>query len=222
MVGKVVPVQVYSDYDEAELFVNGKSQGRIKKQKMVNRDKNGNQITGTEAANPNRGNWDAKENTANSPNLDRYRLRWMNVKYQPGELKVVAYDKSGKAAMTEVVRTAGAPAQLRLEPWTAGKALKADGNDLAYVTVTMLDKDGNVCPLANDQLTFTVEGEGAFKCVCNGDATSLEQFTKPTMKLFNGQLVVTLQSTATPGNVTLKVANAKGNISNTITMTSVK
>ena len=219
MIGKNVPVQVYSDYDEAELFVNGKSQGRIRKNKLVNRDAQGNKITGTEAANPNRGNWDAKENTANAPNLDRYRLRWMNVKYQPGELKVVAYDKNGKAAKTEVIRTAGPAARLRLEPWTAGKSLKADGNDLCYITVTMTDKDGNMCPLASDQLTFSVEGEGTFKCVCNGDAKSLEQFTKPTMKLFNGQLVLTVQSTTTPGTMTVKVTNGKG-ITGTVNISS--
>ncbi|MBR2204315.1 MAG: DUF4982 domain-containing protein [Prevotella sp.] len=210
MVGKVVPVQVYSDYDEAELFVNGKSQGRIRKNKLVNRDPQGNQLTGTEVTAPNRGSWDTPGNTAVQPNLDRYRLRWMNVKYQPGELKVVAYDKDGKTAKTEVIRTAGPAAKLKLEPWTAGKDLKADGNDLCYITVTMTDKNGNMCPTASDQLTFSVEGEGTFKCVCNGDATSLEQFTKPTMKLFNGQLVLTVQSTTTPGTMTVKVTNGKG------------
>lgn len=203
MIGKVVPVQVFSDYDEAELFVNGKSQGRVKKNKKVNRDAQGNQITGTEAANPNRGNWDAKENTGNSPNLDRYRLRWMNVKYEPGEIKVVAYDKNGEEAMTKIVRTAGEPSELSL---TCDRPIiKADGEDLCYVTVSMTDEDGNFCPLADDQLTFEVEGEGEFKCVCNGDATSLEPFTKPTMKLFNGQLVVTVKSTTKPGKMTLKV-----------------
>ena len=81
--------------------------------------------------------------------------------------------------------------------------IKADGEDLCYVTVSMTDKDGNFCPLADDQLTF--EGEGEFKCVCKGDATSLEPFTKPTMKLFNGQLVVTVKSTTKPDKMTLKV-----------------
>ena len=201
MIGKVVPVQVFSDYDEAELFVNGKSQGRVKKNKEVNRDAQGNQITGTEAANPNRGNWDAKENTGNSPNLDRYRLRWMNVKYEPGEVKVIAYDKNGNEAMVKTMRTAGEADHLLLEADRA--TIKADGEDLCYVTVSMMDKDGNLCPLADDQLTFDVAGEGVFQCACNGDATSLEPFTKPTMKLFNGKLVVTVRSTKQKGTFTL-------------------
>lgn len=185
MVGKTVPVQVYSDYDEAELFVNGKSQGRIKKHAA--------------AADP------AKVGKATyTPDLDRYRLRWMNVKYEPGEIRVVAYGKDGKPAMEKSVKTAGAPAQLLLS--ADRKTISADGNDLCYVTVTMADKDGNPCPLASDQLEFTVEGEGTFKCVCNGDATSLEPFTQPRMKLFNGQLVVTVQSTADKGTMTLKVS----------------
>ncbi len=185
MVGKTVPVQVYSNYDEAELFVNGKSQGRIKKH--------------TAAADP------AKVGKATyTPDLDRYRLRWMNVKYEPGEIRVVAYGKDGKPAMEKSVKTAGAPAQLLLS--ADRKTISADGNDLCYVTVTMADKDGNPCPLASDQLEFTVEGEGTFKCVCNGDATSLEPFTQPRMKLFNGQLVVTVQSTADKGAMTLKVS----------------
>ena len=215
MIGKVVPVQVFSDYDEAELFVNGKSQGRIKKNKEVNRDAQGNQITGTEAANPNRGNWDAKENTGNSPNLDRYRLRWMNVKYEPGEVKVIAYDKDGNEAMIKTVRTAGEADHLLLE--ADRSVIRADGEDLCYVTVSMMDKDGNLCPLADDQLTFDVTGAGVFQCVCNGDATSLEPFTKPTMKLFNGKLVVTVRSTKQKGTLTLTAKTGDKESSVTIT-----
>ena len=190
MIGKNIPVQVFSDYDEAELFINGKSQGRIKKQNTPN------PAAGTEQTNPNARN-------AKVTNLDRYRLRWMNTVYEPGELKVVAYDKDGKAAMEQVIRTAGAAAQLKLD--ADRTTIAADGTDLCYVTVSMLDKDGNLCPLANDQLVFEVEGDGEFKCVCNGDATSTEVFTQPTMKLFNGQLVVTVKSTKKAGKMTLKV-----------------
>lgn len=190
MIGKNVPVQVFSDYDEAELFINGKSQGRIKKQNVTN------PIAGTEATNPNARN-------AKVTNLDRYRLRWMNTVYEPGEVKVVAYDKDGKAAMEKVIRTAGDAAALQLE--ADRTTIAADGNDLCYVTVSMTDKDGNLCPLANDQLAFEVEGDGEFKCVCNGDATSTEVFTEPTMKLFSGKLVVTVKSTKKAGKMMLKV-----------------
>ena len=183
MIGQTVPVQVFSDYDEAELFVNGKSQGRIKKSTA----KPGYKVGAEQYV----------------PDLDRYRLRWMNVKYEPGELKVIAYDKNGREAMIETMRTAGEPDHLLLE--ADRSVITADGNDLCYITVSMVDKEGNLCPLADDQLLFEVEGDGTFKCVCNGDATSIEQFTEPTMRLFSGKLVVTVQSTTKAGTMTLKV-----------------
>ena len=182
--GEVTPVYCYTDYNEAELFVNGKSQGRIKK-------------------NP-------KER------LDRYRLRWNEVKYEPGELKVVVYDEQGNAAGTKTVRTAGTPAKLKLDVWTQSSdsnpiqpTLKADGEDLAFVTVSLVDKNGTLIPNAADQLRFEVSGAGSFRAVCNGDATSLEPFMQPTMKLFNGQLVAIVQASDKAGTVTLKVSDAQ-------------
>ena len=174
-VGQVTPVYCYTDYDEAELFVNGKSQGRIKK-------------------NP-------KER------LDRYRLRWNDVKYEPGEVKVVVYDVNGNIAGEEVMRTAGKPAALKTDVWTqnAQGTLKADGEDLAYITVGLSDNKGTLIPDATDQLSFEVSGQGTFRAVCNGDATSLEVFTEPTMKLFAGQLVVVVQAGKEKGQLTLTV-----------------
>ena len=172
-VGEVTPVYCYTDYDEAELFVNGKSQGRIKK-------------------NP-------------SERLDRYRLRWNEVKYEPGEVKVVVYGADGKPAGQKVMKTAGKPAKLQTDVWTQNSTLKADGNDLAYVTVSLVDKNGTLIPDATDQLTFDVSGAGSFRGVCNGDATSLEVFTQPTMKLFAGQLVVVVQAGKEKGQLTLVV-----------------
>ena len=161
------------------MFINGKSQGRIRK-------------------NP-------KER------LDRYRLRWNNVIYQPGELKVVVYDENGKACGEQTLRTAGKPAQLKLDTWTQHDqpVLKADGDDLAFVTVSLTDADGNLIPDANDQLKFEVKGAGSFKAVCNGDATSLEPFTQPTMRLFSGQLVVIVQAARQQGTATLIVTDEK-------------
>ena len=172
-VGEVTPVYCYTDYDEAELFVNGKSQGRIKK-------------------NP-------------SERLDRYRLRWNEVKYEPGEVKVVVYGADGKPAGQKVMKTAGKPAKLQTDVWTQNSTLKSDGNDLAYVTVSLVDKNGTLIPDATDQLTFDVSGAGSFRGVCNGDATSLEVFTQPTMKLFAGQLVVVVQAGKEKGQLTLVV-----------------
>jgi len=179
--GKVTPVYCYTDYPEAELFVNNKSQGRIKK------------------------------NTAER--LDRYRLRWNNVKYEPGELRVVVYDEMGKNCGEQTIRTAAKPAKLMLDAWTQSSqmnqpVLSANGEDLAFVTVSLVDENGTLIPDAADQLTFEVEGSGTFRAVCNGDAKSLEPFTEPTMKLFNGQLVVVVQAAKLSGNLTLKVSDA--------------
>ena len=184
---QITPVFVYTSYDSAELFLNGKSLGIKKKD--------------------------------NSSKQSRYRLMWMDVKYQPGTLKVVAYDKEGKPAAEEKVVTAGKPHQLLL---SADKTtLTADGKDLSFVTVSVVDKNGNLCPTATDQLTFEVKGNGVFKAVCNGDATSLESFVKPTMKLFSGKLVVVVQSAKTDGSITLEVAG-KALRSSKLTLASVK
>ena len=189
--GQVTPVYCYTDYDEAELFVNGKSQGRIKK-------------------NP-------KER------LDRYRLRWNDVKYEPGEVKVVVYDAVGQPAGEKVMKTAGKPAALKTEVWTQSSNLQSpisnlqsSGDDLAFVTVSLVDKRSSLIPDADDQLRFEVSGAGTFKAVCNGDATSLESFTKPTMKLFHGQLVVIVQGAKTPGDLSLKVIDKKRGLSSTV------
>ena len=180
--GKVTPVYCYTDYPTAELFVNGKSQGKISKNPVER--------------------------------LDRYRLRWNDVKYEPGEVKVVVYDADGKAAGEQTIRTAGKPAKMQLESWTqASGQLNADGEDLAFITVSLTDAKGNLIPDADDQLTFEVTGAGTFEAVCNGDATSLESFTKPTMRLFSGQLVVIVRSANHPGTLTLKVTNKKRGLS---------
>jgi beta-galactosidase len=184
-IGQVTPVYCYTDYPTGELFINGKSQGKVTK-------------------NPN-------------SRLDRYRLRWNDVKYQPGEVKVVVYDAQGNKAGEETIRTAGKPADLQLDAWTqCPSALNTTGDDLAFVTVSLTDKNGILIPDADDQLTFEVSGAGTFEAVCNGDATSLESFKQPTMKLFKGQLVVIVRGAKTPGIATLKVTDNKRKISKSL------
>ncbi|MCR4914559.1 MAG: DUF4982 domain-containing protein [Prevotella sp.] len=190
--GEVTPVYCYTDYDEAELFVNGKSQGRIKK---VKEDKN-RRLNNKAFAEEHR--------------LDRYRLRWNDVKYEPGTLEVVVYDEKGNNCGKETVYTAGKPHHLVLDVWTQqSSSLKADGEDLAFVTVSLVDKRGTLIPDASDQLRFKVSGAGTYRAACNGDATSLEPFTEPAMRLFNGQTVVVVQSSKQPGNLTLTVQDTK-------------
>jgi len=173
--GKVTPVYCYTDCPSAELFVNGKSQGRIFKNK--------------------------------DSRLDRYRLRWNNVVYEPGEIKVVAYDNNGRVVGEQTVRTAGKPARLSLE--ADRTTIAADGSDLAFITVSLRDTDGTLIPDADNQLEFEVTGAGVFKAVCNGDATSLETFTTPTMRLFHGQLVLVVQASKLPGDIHVVVKDQK-------------
>lgn len=183
--GQVTPVYCYTDYPSAELFVNGKSQGRITKNK--------------------------------DSRLDRYRLRWQNVKYEKGEIKVVVYDEQGNKAGEKTVKTAGKPAKLQL---TADRStIAADGCDLAFITVSLTDKNGTLCPDADHSLEFTVTGAASFNSVCNGDATSLEVFTEPTMRLFHGQLVVVVQASTAPGKATLTVRDKNTGIRATLPIT---
>ena len=203
--GQVTPVYCYTDGVEGELFVNGKSQGRVRKDK--------------------------------SSRLDRYRLRWNNVKYEPGEIRVVTYNQYGDKVGEDVKRTAGEPAQMKFSVETPDHEpiacmvegctdehnvlLNADGKDLAFVTVSLLDKDGNECPLADDELTFEVKGAGTFKAACNGDATSLDSFTQPHMRLFSGKLVIVVQSKAQKGDIILTVKDGKRNMEKSLTLQAI-
>ena len=139
----------------------------------------------------------------NSSPQNRYRLMWMDVKYEPGTLKVVAFDKEGKPAGEKTVTTAGKPHKLVLE--ADRTEISADGDDISFVTVSVVDEKGNPCPTVNEQLKFDVSGNGTFRAACNGDPTSLELFHLPTMKVFNGKLVVLVQSKKTSGPIKLSV-----------------
>lgn len=185
--GKTTPIFVYTNYDSAELFINGKSQGIQKKN--------------------------------DSTPQNRYRLMWMNTKYEPGTVKVVALDKDGKPAAEKEVKTAGSPYKLVLDPDRT--TIKADGEDLSYIIVSVVDKNGIPCPTATNQLQFQVKGKGTFKVACNGDATSLEMFHLPTMKLFSGKLVVTVQSREEAGDIEL-IVTGKGLKKGTVTISSIK
>lgn len=94
---------------------------------------------------------------------------WNDAVYQPGEIKVVAYDENNKAVAEQIIRTSGEPFMVKL---TANRTtIKSGGKDLSFVTVEVLDKDGNLCPRADQLLFFKVNGAGTLKALCNGDPT---------------------------------------------------
>lgn len=138
---------------------------------------------------------------------NRYRLMWHNVTYEPGEVKVIAYDADGKAVAEKNVYTAGKPHHIELQ--TDYTSLKADGKDLAYVTVRVVDKEGNLCPTDGRLLNFRVKGAGSYRASANGDPTCLDLFHLPQMYAFNGMLTVIVQAGETAGNLELQVS-AKG------------
>lgn len=184
--GKVTPVYVYTSWPEAELFVNGVSQGRRSK---------------LSPSAPCEGLQDeALEG--------RYRLMWNDVVYQKGELRVVAYDAEGNVAASESVRTAGKPYALRLE--CDRDSIARDGEDLAYVTVSVTDRDGNTVPTDTREVIASVSGAGEFRAIANGDPCSLELFHLPHMHLFAGKLTVIVRSKANADGPILLKVNAKG------------
>lgn len=204
--GKVTPVFVYTDSPEAELFVNGKSQGRVRKDKAVKLEPH-----------PAQESWiDPTEPDEARRYATRYRLMWPNVKYEPGELTVVAYDESGNRVGEETVRTALEAKALKLDMDRA--ELRKGVDDLAYVTVSLVDKNGTELPQADDRIDVDVSGAGSFKAICNGDATSLESFVEPTMKLFNGKLVVTVKAGDRKGTIRVVVRDKKKKLSKAVTI----
>ena len=189
--GETTPIFVYTNYPSAELFINGKSQGRRYKDLSIKLEE--------------------EEKDGNPEDLERqkrYRLMWMDTKYEAGVVKVVAYDNNGKAVAEKEIRTAGKPYALRL---TTHKetAFSPNGKDLAYITVEAVDKDGNLCPNVNDLVTFSVKGVGSYRAAANGDPTCTDVFHLPKMHLFNGKLVVIVQSGEEKGKTTLKAQSKR-------------
>ncbi len=167
-VGQVTPVHVYTTGDEAELFLNGKSLGR--KKKII------------EGVNGNNG----QPMVVNGITIDgqpAYRIRWDDVVYEPGELRVVAY-KDGKQWATDTVKTTGAAAQLALKPDRT--TIAGDGHDLSFVTLTVADAAGLMVPRSKNPIHFEVSGPGEIVDTDNGDATDMNIFSKPDRNAFNG------------------------------------
>ncbi len=179
--GQATPVFVYTSYPSAELFVNGVSQGVRTFAKA-----------------------DGKVPCLGEKAMERFRLMWNDVTYQPGEIKVVAYDNDGNAVAEKVLRTAGKASSIKLTP--DRPVIKADGEDLCFVNVSLTDKDGNPVPADNRLVKVKVSGAGSFKAIANGDPTCLESFQQPQMHLFSGQLTVLVQSSDMPGDIVVEVS----------------
>jgi beta-galactosidase len=170
-VGQVTPVHVLTSGDEAELFLNGKSLGRKKKQDF------------------------------------EYRLRWDDVVYEPGELKVVAY-KGGKSWATDTVRTAEAAAQLAAS--VDYRLIRADGLDLAFVTVEVKDAKGVPAPQAANRVRIRVEGPGEVVATDNGDPTNMEPFPAHERAAFNGRVLAIVRGVAGKAGEIRVVAESEG------------
>lgn len=171
--GENVPVHCYTSYRKAELFVNGKSQGI-----RTLAGKSGGEI-------------------------ERYRLMWKDVTFEPGEIKVVAYGDNGAVACETVVRTAGNPYRIILEADRA--SIAADGDDLCYITASIVDENGTVCPLADNRLYFEAEGACELLTTDNGDQRETQSFASHDKKALSGMCVACVRSLETAGKGKLKV-----------------
>lgn len=188
--GEVTPIFVYASYPSAELFINGKSQGLRTKDLSV-------PLEGSDSA----------EARKRLERQKRYRLMWMDTRYEPGTVRVVAYDNDGKAVAEKEIHTAGKPHRIVLE--ADRREIDGDGEDIAFVNVKLVDKAGNFCPTDDREISFTVKGAGRFKAVANGNPASLESFQLPRMKLFSGQLTALVQAGEESGTLVLE-AKAEG------------
>lgn len=163
---KTTPVHVMSSADEAELFVNGKSQGRRKRGKY------------------------------------EYRFRWDEVRYVPGTVSVATF-KNGKPWANATIKTTGPPAQLRLSADRTNIA--ADGLDLSFVTLDVLDEMGNIVSDATNEISFQVEGNAEIAATDNGDPTDFTAFPSKSRKAFAGKALAILKATsAGPFTLTAK------------------
>lgn len=153
--GEITPVHVFTSGDEAELFLNGISQGRKK-----------------------RGEFE-------------YRIRWDEVKYQSGELKVVAY-KNQKQWATKTVKTTGLAS--KLEVTSDRLKIKSDGEDLAFITVKITDKNGLLVPDAKNKVNFRIEGPFEIVATDNGDPANLVSFASHEREAYNGLLLAIIRA----------------------------
>lgn len=171
--GETIPVMVYTNAEEVELFVNGKSMGR--------------KVKGVDTVRlPVSLKYDKKTKFFDTP----YRLLW-NVEYQAGDIKVVAYNQ-GKQVASKQIKTAGKAAKLTLTPDRI--EIDADGYDLSYISVEVQDKDGNLVPDADNKIQFAVTGAADIAAVGNGDSATIEPFQADYRRAFYGKAMLIIKS----------------------------
>ncbi|MFW6205909.1 MAG: glycoside hydrolase family 2 TIM barrel-domain containing protein [Gemmatimonadota bacterium] len=183
-VGENVPVFVYTNGDCAELFLNGASQG-------------------TECKDP-----------TSDVSIERSRLMWRDVVYEPGELRAVTY-REGEEIGEATVVTAGQPSELRLTPDRT--ALAADGMDLSYILIEAYDERGNPAPLADHRVRLSLDGPGRIAGVGNGNPQSFEPFQADYVELFHGKAMLVLRAGHDPARVRIR-ASADGLNGATVTV----
>ncbi|MDO6801134.1 glycoside hydrolase family 2 TIM barrel-domain containing protein [Wenyingzhuangia sp. 1_MG-2023] len=186
------PVVCYTSYDKAELFVNGKSYGVQTKKPLAKLNFENTDIA-VEASGG--GNWDLTK---------AYAIVWDNVVYEPGEAKIVAYNKKGKKVAETIRVTAGAPHHITIQPEI--KTIK--NGEVGVYVVSVVDKEGNLCPHFNENMDIEVSGAATFLASGNGDPVNMQNLSKPKRKFFNGQAVIFVQSNQ-KGVVTLKTTTKK-------------
>jgi beta-galactosidase len=177
--GQNIPVMAYSNAEEVELFLNGKSLGRKKRFSDLWEMPVGKKVSDT-------GEFTSK-----------YRLIWQ-VPYQPGTLKAIAYS-GGKQVAQQEMPTASAPARIKL--LADRNVIHAGGDDLSYITVRLEDKDGNLCPLADNLIHFAVSGAGEIAGVDNGNAATTEPFQADHRRAFSGMALLILRSHSEQGKI---------------------
>ncbi|MDR1505324.1 MAG: DUF4982 domain-containing protein [Prevotella sp.] len=152
--GQITPVHIFTSGDEAELFLNGKSLGKKKKDKF------------------------------------EYRLRWDSVVYEPGILKAVAY-KDGKQWAIHEVKTTGIPVKIALS--ADRNVIDADGKDISFITVRILDSDGNLVPNADNKIWFEISGTGEIVATDNGNPADMISFASKERSAFGGLALVIIR-----------------------------
>jgi beta-galactosidase len=189
--GKVIPVLCFTNCDEVELFLNGKSFG-AKSYFFPARGLDSTKSWGEQDYQRMR-----------HPTTGDLHLAW-DVTYEPGTLRAVG-KKDGEVVCVYEVATAGAPAQLEV---TADRvAITADGMDVVHLTVQVLDTAGRCVPKADNLISFEITGEGSLIGVDNGDPASHESFQARECKAFNGMCLAIVSSTSQPGEIQVKVTS---------------